>query len=58
MAVKQPDSDEYRGCWNCIFHDDSDGFVITCLWNKENNSSVYLRCPAWVNKEDNNGSNN
>lgn len=29
MAVKQPDSDEYRGCWNCIFHDDSDGFVIT-----------------------------
>ena len=47
----QPNSDDYRGCWNCIFHDDADGFETHCAWSKSNNVTVYLRCPAWVNKD-------
>ena len=42
---------EYRGCWNCIYHDDVEGFETHCAYSKSNNVTVYLRCPAWVNKE-------
>jgi len=51
MAVMQPNSDDYKGCWNCIFHDDADGFETHCAWSKSNNAIVYLRCPAWVKKD-------
>ena len=36
--------DEYRGCWNCMFHNDADGFVNDCV----EQNTVYLRCPHWV----------
>ena len=47
----QPDSDDYRGCWNCIYHDDAEGFETHCAYSKSNNITIHLRCPAWVNKE-------
>lgn len=36
--------DNYRGCWNCMFHNDADGFVNDCI----EQNKVYLRCPHWV----------
>ena len=38
--------DKYRGCWNCIFHNDADCFVNNCIFEQKN--TIYLRCPQWV----------
>ena len=40
--------DDYRGCWNCAFHDHADGF-IQCEWGRKN-ATIRLRCPRWINE--------
>ena len=37
---------EYRGCWNCLHHNDGDGYVLCDIG--KNLNTVFLRCPGWI----------